>query len=97
MTRIPCAIQQKQRFIQLTSIRPTMTPLRRRKNIFIDQDRMDRVRVLLQADTETETIDRALAIAEDYSAFEAEVMDGLASLRGRGGIVDHFPSGRASR
>ncbi len=74
-----------------------MTQLRRRKNIFIDQERIDRVRMLLHTDTETETIDRALAMAEDYAAFEAAVLDGLSGLAGRGGIVDHFSPARRSR
>lgn len=73
-----------------------MSQLRRRKNIYIDQDRIDRVRTLLRADTETETIDRALTLVEDYAVFEAEVMNGLGELLGRGGIVDHFsPKRRA--
>ncbi len=92
-----CAIQQKKRSIQHTISLPTMTQTRRRKNIFIDQERIDRVRTLLRADSETETIDRALALAEDYVRFEAEVMAGLASLGGRGGVVDHFSPKRRPR
>ncbi|MES2179534.1 MAG: hypothetical protein V4550_16865 [Gemmatimonadota bacterium] len=67
-----------------------MTQTRRRKNIFIDQERIDRVMTLLRTDTETETIDRALALAEDFALFEAEVTRGLAGLIGRGGFTDHF-------
>jgi len=67
-----------------------VAPVRRRKNLFIDQGRIDRVKALLHAETETETIDRALALAEDMAAFEAEVDRGLAGLVGRGGFVDHF-------
>jgi hypothetical protein len=44
-------------------------------------------------DTETEAVDRALALAEDLAAFEAEVNRGLARLVGRGGFVDRFPAG----
>ncbi|CAN5470019.1 hypothetical protein BH09GEM1_BH09GEM1_09000 [soil metagenome] len=74
-----------------------MTQARRRKNIFIDQERIDRVRTLLRADSETETIDRALTLVEDFVRFEAEVMAGLASLGGRGGVVDHFSPRRRPR
>lgn len=74
-----------------------MPPVRRRKNLFIDQRRIDRVKALLHADTETETIDRALALAEDLAAFEAEVDRGLSGLVGRGGFVDRFASGLSTR
>jgi len=69
-----------------------MATARRRKNLFIDQRRLDRVKLLLNTDTETEAIDRALALAEDLAAFEAEVNRGLAKLVGRGGFVDRFPA-----
>jgi hypothetical protein len=69
-----------------------MATARRRKNLFIDQRRLDRVKALLNTDTETEAIDRALALAEDLAAFEAEVNRGLAKLIGRGGFVDRFPA-----
>lgn len=68
-----------------------MASARRRKNVFIDQRRIDRVKALLRTDTETETIDRALAVAEEVAVFEAEVERGLAALVGRGGFVDRFP------
>ena len=67
-----------------------MSTSRRRKNIFIDQRRIARVRALLHTATETETVDRALALAEEVAAFEAEVDRGLAALVGRGGFVDRF-------
>jgi len=76
-----------------------MPPARRRKNLFIDQRRIDRVKALLHTDTETETIDRALTLVEDFAAFEAEVDRGLADLVGRGGFTDRFaaPSRAKSR
>ena len=92
-----CTIQQKRAFIQTTPIRLEMTQTRRRKNVFIDQERIDRVRTLLRADSETETIDRALALAEDFAAFDAEVTAGLAGLAGRGGFTDHFSPKRRAR
>jgi hypothetical protein len=73
-----------------------MTQARRRKNVFIDQQRIDRVKTLLCTDTETETIDRALALAEDFAMFEAKVTRGLAGLVGRGGFTDHFSAKRRS-
>ena len=63
---------------------------RRRKNLYIDQRRIDRVKALFHAETETETVERALALAEDFAAFQAEVDRGLGRLIGRGGFVDHF-------
>ena len=92
-----CGIQPNVQSIQLTLTRPAVTQLRRRKNIFIDQERIDRVRTLLRAETETETIDRALAMAEDYVAFEAQVLGGLAGLSGHGDIEDHFSPKRRVR
>jgi hypothetical protein len=67
-----------------------MPTKRRRKNVFIDQRRIDRVKELLHTETETETIDRALALAEEIARFEAEVDRGLSGLIGHGGFVDRF-------
>lgn len=68
-----------------------MPPVRRRrKNLYIDQRRIDRVKALLHTDTETETVERALALAEDFAVFQLEVDRGLDRLVGRGGFVDHF-------
>lgn len=80
----------------MTLIGSAMTQARRRKNVFIDQQRIDRVKTLLCTDTETETIDRALALAEDFAMFEAKVTRGLAGLVGRGGFTDHFSAKRRS-
>lgn len=68
-----------------------MSPVRRRKNLFIDQRRIDRAKALLHTETETETIDRALALVEDFAAFQADVDRGLAELVGSGGFIDRFP------
>ena len=67
-----------------------MPPARRRKNLFIDQRRIDRVKELFHVATETEAIDRALALAEDLAEFQAEVDRGLSDLVGKGGFVDRF-------
>lgn len=69
-----------------------MSPARRRKNILIDQRRIDRVKVFLQTEKDTETIDRALALVEDLAAFQVEVDRGLEELVGKGGFVDPFPA-----
>ncbi len=74
-----------------------MAPVRRRKNLFIDQRRIDRAKALLHAETETETIDRALALVEDFAAFEAEVDRGLIELIGKGGFIDRFPAKAKAR
>lgn len=67
-----------------------MPKMRRRKNVFIDQRQINRVRALLHTETETKTIDSALALAEEIGLFEAEVDRGLSGLVGHGGFVDHF-------
>jgi hypothetical protein len=67
-----------------------MSSVRRRKNLFIDQRRIDRAKALLHVETETEAIDRALALVEDLARFEADVDRGLAGLVGKGGFVDRF-------
>ena len=69
-----------------------MSTVRRRKNLFIDQHRIDRVKALLHVETETEAIDRALALVEDLAQFEIEVDRGLEGLAGKGGFVDRFPA-----
>ncbi|MGI8508321.1 MAG: hypothetical protein ACR2MQ_03255 [Gemmatimonadaceae bacterium] len=67
-----------------------MSSTRRRKNLYIDQHRIDRAKALLHVETETEAIDRALALVEDLAQFEAEVDRGLTGLIGKGGFVDRF-------
>ena len=74
-----------------------MSPARRRKNLFIDQRRIDRVKALLHAETETETIDRALALVEDFAAFQAEIDRGMAELVGEGGFIDRFAAQSKTR
>lgn len=76
---------------------PTSSTRRRRKNLFVDQGKIDRVKTLFGVPTETEAIDRALDLAEDFVAFQQEVDRGLAQLVGRGGFTDHFPPVRGRR
>ena len=73
--------------------RTESTPARprlRRKNLILDQERIDRARAVLGAATETETITRALDTVLGFAAFRQEVDTGFAGLLGRGGFVNRF-------
>jgi hypothetical protein len=52
----------------------------------IDQQKLDRVVMLLGASTETEAIDQAL----DLLLFQEEVMAGLRKLSGRGDEIENL-------
>ncbi len=67
---------------------------RRRKNLFVDQGKIDRAKQAFGVATETEAIDRALDLAEDFAAFQQEVRSGMDSLLGRGGFADRFSGER---
>ena len=72
------------------------TPTRRsragwvRKNVVMDQRKLDAARRALGVDTETEAIDLAL----DFVAFRREVAEGIAAMRRVGGIEDVLESRR---
>ncbi len=55
-----------------------------RKNVVMDQRKLDVARRALGVDTETEAIDRAL----DFVAFREELAKGFAAVRRSGGVVD---------
>jgi hypothetical protein len=57
-----------------------------RKNVVMDQRKLDVAREALGVDTETETIDRAL----DLVAFRQELARGFAAVRTRGGVDNVF-------
>lgn len=57
-----------------------------RKNVIMDQQKLDAARRALGVDTETEAIDRAL----DFVAFHRELAEGVRSIRRSGGIEDVF-------
>jgi hypothetical protein len=57
-----------------------------RKNVVMDQRKLDVARRALGVDTETEAIDQAL----DFVAFRKELADGFAAVRRSGGIDDVF-------
>ena len=53
-----------------------------RKNMFIDQDKLDAAKLELGVDTETAAVDAAL----DLIVFRREVFDGLDRLAAAGGL-----------
>lgn len=55
-----------------------------RKNVVMDQRKLDVARRALGVDTETEAIDQAL----DFVAFGEELANGFAAVRQRGGVED---------
>jgi hypothetical protein len=57
-----------------------------RKNVVMDQRKLDVARRVLGVDTETEAIDQAL----DFVAFREELASGFAAVRRSGGIHDVF-------
>jgi hypothetical protein len=61
-----------------------------RKNVSMDQRKLDAARRALGVETETEAIDLAL----DFVAFRREVAEGIAAMRRAGGIDDVFESRR---
>jgi putative antitoxin of VapBC-like toxin-antitoxin system len=62
----------------------------RRKNLLLDQSKIDRARRIFHAPTETETIHRALDAVLDLEAFQRELDKGFDALIGSGGFADHF-------
>ncbi|MGH6623631.1 MAG: hypothetical protein ACREBN_06645 [Burkholderiaceae bacterium] len=57
-----------------------------RKNVVMDQQKLDAARRALGVETETEAIDLAL----DFVAFRRELAEGIRSIRRGGGIEDVF-------
>ncbi len=55
-----------------------------RKNIVMDQRKLDAARRALGVDTETDAVDRAL----DFVAFREELATGFAAVRRSGGVDD---------
>ena len=62
----------------------------KRKNLILDQQKIDRAKKLLGAATETEAITRALDAVTEMAQFEIEVEAGFDHLVGVGGFVDAF-------
>lgn len=58
----------------------------RRKNLNIDQAKLDRVRELLGADTETDAVDQALSAL----LLREELIAGVRGIAGSGGVENVF-------
>jgi hypothetical protein len=63
----------------------------RRKNLILNQDKINRAREIFGVTTDTEAIDLALDAANDLALFRAEVNTGFKNLLGKGGFTDYFP------
>ena len=64
----------------------------KRKNLILDQRKIDRAKEILGAATETEAIHRALDEVRELARFREETEAGLHDLLGRGGFADRFAS-----
>lgn len=64
---------------------PKSKPKKRRKNVILDQAKLDEARRILETDSETHTLEEAL----DSIVFVEEVMAGFRAVRDAGGI-DYF-------
>jgi hypothetical protein len=62
----------------------------KRKNLILDQAKIDRAKEILGVATETEAISRALDAINDLAAFRVELDRGFDDLVGRGGFTDRF-------
>ena len=65
-------------------------PRIRRKNINIDQAKLDRVRELLAASSETEAVDQALSML----LLREELIEGIEQIAGTGGVENVFEDDR---
>ena len=71
--------------------RPTAALIRiRRKNLLLDQSKIDRAKRIFHATTETEAIHRALDSVADLEEFHRELDRGFDALIGKGGFTDRF-------
>lgn len=61
-------------------------PRIRRKNLNVDQDKLDRVVELLGARSETDAIDQAL----EMLLFREELLAGVDAIAGTGGVENFF-------
>jgi len=63
----------------------------RRKNLLLDQSKINRAKKIFHTVTETEAIHRALDAVADLEAFQRELDKGFDTLIGSGGFTDRFP------
>ena len=61
-------------------------PKIRRKNLNVDQTKLDRVKEALGARTETEAVDQALALV----LLREELVEGIRRIAGSGGVSNVF-------
>ena len=61
-----------------------------RKNLNIDQNKLDRVKDALGADTETEAVDQALALV----LLREDLLEGVRKIAGSGGVENVFEDDR---
>ncbi|HEX8692549.1 MAG TPA: type II toxin-antitoxin system VapB family antitoxin [Longimicrobium sp.] len=61
-------------------------PAIRRKNLNIDQNKLDRAVKILGAHSETEAVDRAL----DLLVFREDLLEGIRRIGGTGGVENFF-------
>ncbi|MGH7577244.1 MAG: type II toxin-antitoxin system VapB family antitoxin [Longimicrobiales bacterium] len=64
----------------------------RRKNLNIDQVKLDRARRILGVQTETEAVDQALSML----LFREELVQGIREIGGTGGVENYFNGDSAS-
>jgi len=69
---------------------------KRRKNLILDQGKIDRAKSNYGVATETEAVDRALDVANDLAEFRRQLESGLSDLIGKGGFTDRFPPSSAA-
>ncbi|HET7228617.1 MAG TPA: hypothetical protein VFJ16_01310 [Longimicrobium sp.] len=67
----------------------TAKPQVRRKNLNIDQAKLDRAVEILGARSETDAIDQALSLL----IFRDELVEGIRRIGGSGGVEDVFGDG----
>jgi len=61
----------------------------RRKNMKMDQDKLDRLVEILGAASETEVIERLM----DEALLRHELVEGVRRVAGKGGVENHFSDG----
>lgn len=61
----------------------------RRKNMNMDQDKLDRLMEILGAASETEVIERLM----DEALLRHELVEGVRRAAGTGGVENYFPDG----
>ena len=62
----------------------------KRKNLILNQSKIDRAKRIFRVSTETEAIDHALDQAADLEKFRRELDRGFETLLGKGGFKNRF-------